>query len=166
MKIAVYPGSFDPVTIGHISVIKRASNLFDLLIVGILNNPSKNFMFSQAERMSMLNLSIKSFINTTVKVFSGLTLDFCKEQNANYIVRGIRQNMDASFELEMAYVNKKLNPKLETVFLPSIESEYLVSSSLVKELALFGADISELVPNKEVKKCIIEKIRGIKVGEK
>lgn len=166
MKIAVYPGSFDPVTIGHINVIKRASNLFDLLIVGILNNSSKNFMFSQAERMSMLNLSIKSFSNTTVKVFSGLTVDFCKEQNANYIVRGIRQNMDVSYELEMAYVNRELNPKLETVLLLGTESKHYVSSSLIKELVTFDADISELVPNKEVKKCIIEKMKRIKVGEK
>ena len=164
MKIAIYPGSFDPITVGHFNIIKSASSLFDFLVIGILDNLNKKYMFTKTERLHMVKASIKSFSNVSAEVFSGLTVDFCKKKGAHFIVRGIRHSIDISFEMQMAHVNKKIDPKIETIFIPTDSTDFCVSSSLIKELAILGGDISELVPNITVKECIMKKVK--KVGEK
>ncbi len=164
MKIAVYPGSFDPVTVGHMNILTRAASLFDRVIVGVLSNVHKDLLFSETERLNMINCSISEFNNVQAEVFSGLTVDFCKKVGAKFIVRGTRQHTDVTYELQMAHVNKKLCEEIDTVFFPSNDANFCVSSSLIKELANFGADISELVPNKIVKRCIMEKFRRLKTG--
>ena len=146
MKTAIYPGSFDPVTLGHIDVIKRASKLFDHLIIGVLNNRAKTPLFSVEERVKMLEEVTKDIQNVEVKSFAGLTVDFAKECNANAVVRGLRAITDFEYELQMSQTNHKLEPNVETMFLTtSIEYSYL-SSTTVKEIAAFGGDITQFVP--------------------
>ncbi len=164
MKIAVYPGSFDPITVGHINILKRASNLFDRVVIGVLGNFYKELLFSEEERLNMINCSITGLSNVKAEIFSGLTVNFCKKVGAKFIVRGARQHTDVTYELQMAHVNKNLCPEIDTVFFPSNDANFCVSSSLIKELANFGGDISKLVPNKIVKRCIMEKFDKLKVG--
>ncbi len=145
MTNAIYPGSFDPITYGHIDVIKRASLLVDRLIVGVLVNNEKRPMFSLEERVSMIRDAVKDIPNVDVKAFTGLTVDFAKEENARFIVRGLRAVTDFEYELQLSHTNKKIAPQVDTVFLmTSLEYTYL-SSSLVKEVASYGGDISEFV---------------------
>ena len=147
MKTAIYPGSFDPVTLGHIDVIKRASKLFDYLIIGVLNNRAKTPLFSVEERVKMLEEVTKDIPNVEVKSFAGLTVDFAKECNANAVVRGLRAITDFEYELQMAQTNRVLEPEVDTTFLiTSLEYAYL-SSTVVKEVAAFGGDIHKFVPD-------------------
>ena len=147
MKTAIYPGSFDPVTLGHIDVIKRASKLFDHLIIGVLNNRAKTPLFSVEERVKMLEEVTKDIQNVEVKSFAGLTVDFAKECNANAVVRGLRAITDFEYELQMAQTNRVLEPEVDTTFLiTSLEYAYL-SSTVVKEVAAFGGDIHKFVPD-------------------
>ena len=147
MRIAVYPGSFDPVTVGHIDVIRRASKLFDHLIIGVLNNRAKTPLFSVEERVKMLEEVTKDIPNVEVKSFAGLTVDFAKECGANAVVRGLRAITDFEYELQMAQTNRVLEPEVDTTFLiTSLEYAYL-SSTVVKEVAAFGGDIHKFVPD-------------------
>ena len=147
MKTAIYPGSFDPVTLGHIDVIKRASKLFDHLIIGVLNNRAKTPLFSVEERVKMLEEVTKDIPNVEVKSFAGLTVDFAKECGANAVVRGLRAITDFEYELQMAQTNRVLEPEVDTTFLiTSLEYAYL-SSTVVKEVAAFGGDIHKFVPD-------------------
>ena len=147
MKTAIYPGSFDPVTLGHIDVIKRASKLFDHLIIGVLNNRAKTPLFSVEERVKMLEEVTKDIPNVEVKSFAGLTVDFAKECGANTVVRGLRAITDFEYELQMAQTNRVLEPEVDTTFLiTSLEYAYL-SSTVVKEVAAFGGDIHKFVPD-------------------
>ena len=147
MKTAIYPGSFDPVTLGHIDVIKRASKLFDHLIIGVLNNRAKTPLFSVEERVKMLKEVTKDIPNVEVKSFAGLTVDFAKECGANAVVRGLRAITDFEYELQMAQTNRVLEPEVDTTFLiTSLEYAYL-SSTVVKEVAAFGGDIHKFVPD-------------------
>ena len=147
MKRAVYPGSFDPVTYGHLDIITRASEMFDELIVSVLDNKSKIPLFSAEERVKILREATQHLPNVKVDCFNGLLIDYAAENDLHIAVRGLRAISDYEYELQIAQTNKKLSKgKLDTIFLTtSLEFSYL-SSSGVKEIASFGGDISELVP--------------------
>ena len=148
MKRAVYPGSFDPVTYGHLDVIRRASEIFDVLIVSVLNNKEKTPLFSVEERVKILKEATKDLPNVQVDSFSGLLIQYASDNDLHVAVRGLRAITDFEFELQMAQTNSKLSKgKLDTVFLTtSLEYAYLSSSS-VKEIANFGGDIRQCVPD-------------------
>ncbi len=146
MKRAIYPGSFDPITYGHLDIIKRASKLCDELVVGVLKNKQKNPLFSTDERVSMIRELTENFDNVKVVSFEGLTVDFAKEVDAQVIIRGLRAVTDFEIELQIAQSNKVQYPELETLFLTtSLKYSYL-SSTVVKEFASYGGDISLFVP--------------------
>ena len=145
MKIAIYPGSFDPITKGHLDIVSRACKLFDKVYVLVSVNIKKKYMFSVEERVEMIKHSFKNIENVEVVSCDSLVVDFAKKVNAKYIIRGVRNHNDFYSEQELAYFNKKLNPDIETILLfPSIENMY-VSSSIVKELVNFNQDVSEYV---------------------
>ena len=157
MLRAVYPGSFDPVTYGHLDIIRRSRSLADELIVGVLNNKAKTPLFSVEERVKMLEEMTKNMPGVKVVLFEGLLIDFAKEMSAGIVVRGLRAVTDFEYELQMAQTNNKLSPELETVFLTtSLKYSYL-SSTIVKEVAAFGGDISQFVPE-TIERRIQEKI--------
>ncbi len=147
MKHALYPGSFDPVTFGHLDVIERASKMFDELTVAILDNKAKSPLFSVAERVKILKEATAHLPNVKVDSFSGLTIDYCKQNDIHIILRGLRAITDFEYELQIAQTNSKLSAgNVDTVFLTtSLEYAYL-SSSAVKEIAYFGGDFSQCVP--------------------
>ncbi len=159
MKRAVYPGSFDPVTYGHLDIIRRASEIFDVLIVSVLNNKEKTPLFSVEERVNILKEATKDIPNVRVDSFSGLLINYAAENDLHIAVRGLRAITDFEYELQIAQTNRKLSDgKLDTMFLTtSLEYAYLSSSS-VKEIASFGGDISQCVPE-FVEKLIYDKYR-------
>jgi len=144
--IAVYLGSFDPVTFGHLDVIERASKLFDHLVVGVGRNSNKKFCFSADERFKMVKKECLRFDNVEVKQLNGLAVEFALSEGARVIVRGLRTEADYAYEMQMAMINKTLEEKLETVFIPTRQSYSHISSSLVKEVAFYGGDVSAFVP--------------------
>ena len=155
MKRAVYPGSFDPVTNGHLDIIRRASHIYDKIIVGVLNNPSKKSpMFTVDERIEMIQGVTDDMPNVEVDSFTGLLVDFAKAKGAEVIVKGLRTVADFEYEFQMALLNKALNPEYETVFLMTDTKYSYISSSMVKELAGFKGDLMGLVPE-----AIISKIK-------
>ena len=146
MLRAIYPGSFDPVTLGHLDIIRRSASMVDELIVGVLNNKAKSPLFSVEERVKMLGEVTKELPNVKVIPFAGLLVDFARQTEAKMIIRGLRAITDFEYELQMSQMNRKLEENVETVFLTTnLEYSYL-SSSMVKEVAAFGGDISQLVP--------------------
>ena len=146
MKRAIYPGSFDPLTLGHLDMIKRSAKIVDELVIGVLNNSAKNSLFSLDERVSMIKEMTESMPNVTVASFDGLLVDYMKESNATIIVRGLRAVTDFEYELQIAQTNHVENPEVETIFLTtSLQYSYL-SSTIVKEFASYGGDISKFVP--------------------
>lgn len=146
MKRAIYPGSFDPLTLGHLDMIKRSAKIVDELVIGVLNNSAKNSLFSLDERVSMIKEMTESMPNVTVSSFDGLLVDYMKEINATIIVRGLRAVTDFEYELQIAQTNHVENPEVETIFLTtSLQYSYL-SSTIVKEFASYGGDISKFVP--------------------
>lgn len=145
MNIAVYPGSFDPVTRGHIDIIERAARMTDKLIVGVLNNNSKKGLFTVEERVDMLNKAVEHLPNVEVKSFGGLLVDFAKDNNANTIVRGLRAITDFDYELQMAQTNRALYDGADTIFIPTSMDYSFLSSTTVKEIASFGGDVSKFV---------------------
>ena len=153
---AVFPGSFDPPTNGHLDIIQRASKLFDDVDVLISVNPNKNYMFTEQERLEMLKELLKNYKNVQIHVWEGLIVNYAKEVGAKVLIRGIRSSNDFSYEFELAHMNQNLNPQIETMFLPSKEKWGVVKSSSIKELALFGGDISRMVPD-IVAKALIAK---------
>jgi len=147
MKIrAVYPGTFDPVTNGHVDIIQRSAALFDEVVVGVLCNTEKEPLFALEERTEMLGAVVRKFKNVTVATFSGLLVDFAVLQRAAVIVRGIRAVSDYEYELQMALMNRRLSDKLETVFLLPAEAYSYLSSRLVREISLLGGSVRGLVP--------------------
>ena len=143
---AIYPGSFDPVTLGHLDIIKRSAEKVDELIIGVLNNNTKSPMFTVEERVEMLNELVKDYPNVKVEAFTGLSVEFVKKKQANVIIRGLRAISDFDYELQMAQTNRKLYPEADTMFLTtSLEYAYL-SSTTVKEVAYFNGDITGFVP--------------------
>lgn len=146
MKKAIYPGSFDPVTYGHLDIIKRAAKVSDKLIVAVLENDRKTPLFTVEERVSMLKRAVKNLKNVEVRSFSGLTVDFARQEKADYLIRGLRAVTDFEYELQLSQTNKKLAPEVETVFLTTDLQYAYLSSSIVKEAAFYGSDITEFVP--------------------
>ena len=146
MKKAIYPGSFDPLTLGHVDIIERSARIVDELVVGVLNNSAKNSLFSLEERVSMIKEMTEHLPNITVASFDGLLVDYMKEIDATIIVRGLRAVTDFEYELQIAQTNHVENPDVETIFLTtSLQYSYL-SSTIVKEFASYGGDISKFVP--------------------
>ncbi|MCQ2509556.1 MAG: pantetheine-phosphate adenylyltransferase [Lachnospiraceae bacterium] len=146
MRTAVYPGTFDPVTNGHLDIIRRAAELFDVVVIGVLHNSAKTPLFSVEERVNILEKATRDIPGVKVVSFSGLAVDFAKQCNANVIVRGLRAITDFEYELQMAQTNRVLAPTIDTTFLTtSLEYAYL-SSTTVKEVAKFEGDISKFVP--------------------
>lgn len=146
MRSAIYPGSFDPVTLGHWDLIQRAAKLVDRLVVAVLHNPAKTPAFTVDERVAMLKELTASLPHVEITTFHGLLVDFAKAQNAQFIVRGVRAFSDFEYEFQMALMNRKLAPELETVFLMPKEKYSAVSSRLVREIGTMGGNLSELVP--------------------
>ncbi len=143
---ALYPGSFDPVTFGHLDIIKRAARLADELVVGVLKNSQKNPIFEIEERIEHLKYLTKDIGNITVSAFSGLTSDFFIEIEADCVIRGLRTNSDFESEFQMAMINHNLTDKFETVFLPTDSKNMYISSTVVKEVISYNGDISSMVP--------------------
>ncbi len=143
---AIYPGSFDPVTNGHLDLITRASNIFDKLIVAVAHNMEKDPLFTEKERVEMLETVTFKWTNVEIDVFDGLLMDYARAKNANVIVRGIRAVSDYEYELQMAMMNRKIEADVETVFMLPAEQYSYLSSRLVKELARLGGPIKEFVP--------------------
>ena len=155
MTTAVYPGTFDPVTFGHLDIIRRASQLYDKLIIGVLHNSEKTPLFSVQERVNILTKATEDIANVEVCSFEGLSVDFARNVGAKVIVRGLRLITDFEYELQMAQTNRKLAPDVDTTFLyTSLQYSYL-SSTTVKEVARFGGDIREFVPG-----FIVDEIRN------
>ncbi len=146
MSIAIYPGSFDPVTIGHVDIIRRASKLFDKLIVAVLVNMEKRPWFTIEERIDLLRKSTEDIGNIEVAGFDGLLVDFARQQNARAIVKGLRAVSDFEYEFQMALTNNKLDPEIETLFLTASAENMYLSSSIVKQVGLLGGEIAPFVP--------------------
>ena len=146
-KIAIYPGSFDPITNGHLDLIKRASKLFDEVIIAITQNANKSSFLSIDQRVDAVNKSITALNNTRVLSFDSLLVDFAREHNAHIIIRGLRAVSDFEYEFQLSGMNKRLNPGIETLFMTPSEEFANISSSLVREIYLLGGDISAFVPD-------------------
>jgi pantetheine-phosphate adenylyltransferase len=146
-RIAIYPGSFDPVTNGHIDIVKRGKHLFDRIIVTILHNPNKQALFNLEERLEMLKASMKGIPGISFNVFDGLLVDFADQQGAHAILRGMRAVSDFEYEFQMALMNRKLSRDVQTVFLMTGLRWIFTSSSIIKEAARFGGDVSDMVPD-------------------
>ncbi len=161
MAIAVYPGSFDPITYGHLDIIRRAAEVFDKVIVGVLKNQSKSPLFNFEERANMIWEVVKNYPNVEVVSFQGLLIEFTKKMHADVIVRGIRAVSDFEYELMMAQTNKQLHPDVETMFFATSAKYSFLSSSTVRELAMFDGDITPFVPD-YVRQKVYEKIEAHK----
>jgi pantetheine-phosphate adenylyltransferase len=151
LKIAVYPGSFDPPTLGHFDLIKRASKIFDKLIVLVSDSKNKNYMFSKEERFLMVKEMVKDCVNVEVQILDGLLIDYLKKNNINFVIRGLRITSDFDYEFQMSSFNKVLYPEIETIYIMSDIKYTLLSSSLVRELILNNGDISKFVPESIIK---------------
>ena len=164
-KIAIYPGSFDPVTNGHLDIVERGFSIFDKIIVAILLNPSKDALFSVEERMEMLQTSMKKFSHVEFDTFDGLLVDYAHKRKAHAILRGMRAVSDFEYEFQMALMNRRLRRDIQTVFLMTGLRWIFTSSSIIKEAAQFGGDIKDMVPpivNKKLQKKYAHKAGHIK----
>ena len=159
MTTAIYPGTFDPITNGHLDIATRAARLFEKLVIGVYQNPDKPILFTSEERAEMVRQSVTHLSNIEVKVFSGLTVNFAKEVGAQTIVRGLRMSADFEREFDLAMMNKKLCPEVELICLMSDLKYQFLSSSLLKEAASLGGDIENFVPQ-NVAKALRRKVNG------
>lgn len=158
MNIAIYPGSFDPVTNGHLDIIERTAAIFDKVIVAILINSNKKPTFTIEERMDMLKAATSHIKNVQIEFFDGLLVDFVKEKGARVIVKGLRAISDFEYEFQMAMLNKSVEPEIETLFMMTSNKYSYLSSSIVKELGRLGASLDDLVPDK-IMDNVINKLR-------
>lgn len=156
---ALYPGTFDPITNGHIDIIKRASKLFDKVIVTIAINSNKKQLFSKQERKDMIEKCVKNFKNVSVDTFDGLLVDYAKKKNASALIRGLRAVSDFEYEFQMSLINNKLDSEVTTIFMMPNEKYTYLNSSIVRELSSFKGDVSDFVP-KYVQKKLKEKFKG------
>ena len=145
MSIAICPGSFDPITLGHLNIIRRTSKIFDRVVVCVMNKP--NPMFTVEEKLDMVIRAVERYPNVTVDCSSGLLAEYAKQYEGAVIVKGLRAASDFEYEFQMNLINKKINPALETMFLTASEKYTFLSSSIVREMAYYGADLTGLVPN-------------------
>lgn len=146
MKIGIYPGSFDPITLGHLDIIERSSKLVDHLIIGVLVNSSKSPLFTDQERVDLIHKATSHLSNIEIQSYHGLLVDYAKERQADVIIRGLRAVTDFEYELQLAQTNKKLYPGVETIFLATNVNFAYLSSSVVREIAKYGGDIKQFVP--------------------
>ncbi|MEE0946362.1 MAG: pantetheine-phosphate adenylyltransferase [Acutalibacteraceae bacterium] len=158
-ETAIYPGSFDPITLGHLDIIHRAAKIFDKLIVVVMVNPSKKCSFSPEERVELIRQCTKDLDNIYVEFSDGLLADYAKEKNAGAIIKGLRALSDFEYEFQMALTNSKLNPDVETLFLTTKAENMYLSSSMVRQIASMGGDISGFVPD-IIHKQIINRLKG------
>lgn len=158
LKKGIYPGSFDPITNGHLDIIHRGAKICDKLIVSVLNNPNKKSLFTVEERVKMIKESTKQYENVEVDSFSGLLINYAEEQKADAIIKGLRAVSDFEYEFQMALMNKKLSESVETIFLMTSSNNSYLSSSLLKEVAKFGGCIEGLVPE-TVKEAVYKKLK-------
>jgi len=158
MVTALYPGSFDPVTVGHVDVATRASKLFDKLVIAVYETPSKNLMFTADERLELLQKSCQHLPNVEVTKFGGLMVRYAKEVGAGVIVRGLRSGSDFEYEFEMAFMNRRLEPEVDLVCFMTSQDYMFISASLLKEVARLGGDITEMVPP-NVAEAVYKKFR-------
>jgi pantetheine-phosphate adenylyltransferase len=161
MKTAVYPGSFDPITLGHLDIIKRSSKIMDEVVVGVLRNSAKNSLFSLEERVSMIRELTKDLPNVRVESFDGLLVDYMNEIGATIIIRGLRAVTDFEYELQIAQTNHVQNENIETIFLTTNLKYSYLSSTIVKEFASYGGDISKFVPGQIIDR-IYDKYNNVK----
>jgi len=153
MTVAIYPGSFDPLTNGHVNIVERGLAVFDHLIVAIASNPRKHPMFSVEERRAILQEALGHDPRVEVDAFEGLLVQYCKDRGVPIVLRGLRAVSDFEYELQMANMNRKLAPDIETVFMMTGEEHFYISSQFVREVIKFGGDVSELVP-----KCVLDRL--------
>ena len=146
MRICIYPGTFDPITNGHLDIITRAAALFDKVIIAVAEDNYKKVLFSDEERLDMIREVTRDFDNVSVDSFSGLLMDYCREKDAAAVIRGLRAVSDFEYEMQLALMNKKINPEVETVFLMTGQQYSFISSSIIKDVASLGGCISGLVP--------------------
>lgn len=158
MKICIYPGTFDPVTNGHLDIIGRAAALFDKVIIGVAKDNYKNVLFDDKERFAIMKAVTADLPNVETECFSGLLMDYCREKGACAVIRGLRAVSDFEYEMQLALMNKKLNPNVETVFLMTGQQHSFISSSIIKDVASLGGCITGLVPPL-VEEKIVEKYR-------
>ncbi len=152
MRIGIYPGSFDPLTKGHLDIIERSSGLFDKLIVAVANNSAKKALFSVDERMEIINNCCINIKNLEIVTFDTLLVDYCKDRAVSFIIRGLRSTTDFEYEYTIATANRNLAPEIETIFLMTKGEYFFISSNIVKEIASYKGDITSLVPQFVVKK--------------
>ena len=156
MRLAIYPGSFDPVTNGHIDILEKTCKLFDKIIIAVVHNVGKNALFSLNDRVNLIKESTCHIPNIEVESFSGLLVDYVKQKGAIAIIRGLRTVADFEYEMHIAQINRKMLPEVESIFVLADSRYFFVSSSIIKEVALLGGDVSELVPE-SVKVGLTEK---------
>ena len=159
MKIAVYPGSFDPITNGHLDVVCRAAAMFDRVIVGIARNGEKTPLFSPPQRVALARQALRELPNVEVEAFAGLLVQYARQKKAQVIVRGLRAVSDFEYELQLALMNRELEPQVETIFLAPKDEYTFISSRMVKEIARLGGDVSAFVP-RAVKLALARKFAG------
>ena len=154
-KVVIYPGSFDPVTYGHLDVLKRATHIFGKVIIAVANNTSKKYMFSLEERVDLLKEATTGMPGVKVESFDGLVIDYARRKKTNVLIRGLRMTSDFEYEFQIALTNRRLAEDIETIFLMPSERHSFLSSSLLKEVAKFDADISSFVP-----RCVEKRLKG------
>ncbi len=159
MTVAVYPGSFDPITNGHLDIVTRAARLFEKIIIGIYERPNKHLFFTTEERVDLAKRAVVNIPNVEVEAFSGLVIDFAKQVKAQVMIRGLRMSADFEREFEMAMMNKKLSPELDLLCLMASQEYQFLSSSLLKEVAYLGGNITDFVPE-YVAEAIRKKVHG------
>lgn len=162
MNKAIYPGSFDPATNGHLDIIYRASKIVDTLYVGVLENPSKTPLFTSKERVEQLKCLTEDISNVEIVCFSGLLVDFAEKLNVNTIIRGLRATSDFEYEFQMALTNKQLSPDIETLFISASVNLQFLSSSMVREVAMYGGKLDGMV-DEIIKKALEDKFKGKRV---
>ena len=161
MRLAVYPGTFDPITNGHADILRRSLALFDHVVVALAENIRKAPLFTLAERRAMIGDALGGDPRIEVDAFSGLLVDYCKRRGAGAVIRGLRALADFEYEFQFAHMNRHLAPEVETLFLMTSEESFYVSSSLVKEVALMGGDVSRMVPPAVVKALAAKRQQGV-----